>query len=96
MGMEQPEEMTGRSLLVKQREANLLLGGKAKYSPKGKREYSEEFTTLDRGNSSIQGLFWLFVKDWGKMLLFCVTVNVDKKTQQAACGPAALIFLKCC
>ena len=75
---------------------HLLLGSKVKYSPKGKREYSEEFTTLDRGNSSIQGLFWLFVKDWGKMLLFCVTVNVDKKTQQAACGPAALIFLKCC
>lgn len=74
----------------------MLLGSKVKYSPKGKREYSEEFTTLDRGNSSIQGLFWLFVKDWGKMLLFCVTVNVDKKTQQAACGPEALIFLKCC
>ena len=70
----------------------MLLGSKVKYSPKGKREYSEEFTTLDRGNSSIQGLFWLFVKDWGKMLLFCVTVNVDKKTQQAACGPAALIL----
>ena len=26
------------------------------------------------------------------MLLFCVTVNVDKKTQQAACGPAALVL----
>ena len=74
----------------------MLLGGKAKYSPKGKREYSEEFTTLNRGNSSIQGLFWFLVKDWGKMLLFCVTVNVDNKTQQAVCGLAAPIFLKCC
>ena len=39
---------------------------------------------------------FILVNAWGKMLLFCVTVNVDKKTQQAACGPAALIFLKCC
>lgn len=75
----------------------MLLGEQTEISPqKAKENIQKKLRPCIEEIPLFRVFFWLFVKGWGKMLLFCVTVNVDNKTQQAVCGLAALIFLKCC